>query len=401
VFFRSLVVLALGSLALGQTAPGSLPSASAPSRDSTLGVQIPRPEPGASTIGPNDPVITVRGLCDPATGSKTGKSASSRTAADCKTVITRAQFESLANALQPEMAPTMKKKLAELYPTMIVMAHTARKRGYDKSPQFKELMQFSHLQVLSMQLNRAVQKQADNVPAADIEKYYKENSAGFEQLSLQRIFVPKGKPPQIANDKTNTAAATQPAKSDEDAAKKEAESLETRAAAGEDFDKLQKEAYDFAGIASPGPGSRVEVFASELLPSQRAILDLKPGEVSHVFAESNGFYIYKFLAKEQKPLDDKVREDIKSKLAHQRFQSTMDQLHKSFVTTLSDAYFGTDPAQAGPTHGMPIPRLTPPGAVAPAVSSGAPVVSPAAAKVQVPEATTAKPPASQPAEPPQ
>jgi hypothetical protein len=79
------------------------------------------------------------------------------------------------------------------------------------------------------------------------------------------------------------------------------------------------------------------------------------------------------VGKEQKPLDDKSREDIKSRLAHQKFQSTMDELHKSFVTTLSDVYFGTEPAQAGPT---------------------------AAAKVQVPETTTAKPAAPQPAEPP-
>lgn len=409
MFFRSLTVLALGSLALGQAAPGSLPSATAPLPDSAVGLQIPQPAPRASTIGPNDPVITVRGLCDASIQSKTAKPTSPKTSADCKTVITRAQFESLVNALQPEMAPTMKKKLSELYPTMILMAHTAQKRGYDKSPQFRELMQFSRLQVLSMQLNRAVQKQAENVPPADIEKYYKENPAGFEQLSLQRIFVPKSKPPQAANDKTNAAAATQPAKSDEDATKQEAELLQTRAAAGEDFDKLQKEAYDFAGLATPVPGSNVKALASELSPAQRAVLDLKPGEVSHVLAESNGFYIYKFLAKEQKPFDDKAREDIKSKLAQQRFQSTMEELHKSFVTTLSDTYFGTAPAEAGPNHGMPAPPPTPRRAVTPTASSGAtaappssrpPVTSSAAAKVRVPENNSAKPAAAQPTEPP-
>jgi parvulin-like peptidyl-prolyl isomerase len=216
--------------------------------------------------------------------------------------------------------------------------------------------------VLSTQLNRAVQKQAENVSPADIEKYYKENSAAFEQLSLQRIFVPK-RAPQPANDKAGAGAAAQTAESEEDASKKEADSLQTRAAAGEDFDKLQKEALDFAGMATAAPSTSMKVLASELSPVERILLDMKPGEVSHVLGENNGYFIYKLVGKEQKPLDDQSREDIKSKLAHQKFQSTMDELHKSFVTTLSDAYFGTEPAQAGATRGTPVPRPVPPAVI--------------------------------------
>jgi PPIC-type PPIASE domain len=373
MYLRSLAVLALGSIALGQAAPRPLPSTPPRLPNDAIASRPSRSAPGAtSTVAPHDPVITIRGLCDTTTVSKAAKPVSSKAAPDCKTIVTRAQFEALANALQPAMPPAMKKKLAELYPTMLVMSHTAQKRGYDNGPEFKKLMEFSRIQVLSAQLNRAVQKEAENVPPADIDKYYKENSATFEQISLQRIFVPKGRGPQPANDKSG-GAATEPVKSDEDAAKNEAEFLQTRAAAGEDFDKLQTEALDFAGVTTPASSTSVRVLASELPAAQSTVLDLKPGQVSHVLADSNGYFIYKLVGKEQKPLDDKSREDIKSRLAHQKFQSTMDELHKSFVTTLSDVYFGTEPAQAGPT---------------------------AAAKVQVPETTTAKPAAPQPAEPP-
>jgi PPIC-type PPIASE domain len=404
---RSFAVLLLGSMALGQSAPGSPSAPSAPK--SAVGQRPSDPGSAAATsaVAPTDPVITILGLCDTPAASKTVKPASAKAPADCKTVVTRAQFESLANALQPEMAPVMKKKLAELYPTMIIMSHTARQRGYENTAQFKKLMEFSRLQVLSAQLNRAVQKEAENVPAADIDKYYKENSGTYQQLSLQRIFVPKGKAPQPGSDKTSPAGAATPAKSDEDAAKKEAESLQKRAAAGEDFDKLQKEAFEFAGLNTPTSSTNVKLAASDLPPAEHVVLDLKPGEISQALAETNGYFIYKFLGKEQKPLDDKSREEIKSKLAHQRFQSIMDDLHKSLLTTLSEAYFGTEAAQAGAGRSVPGSRPMPPftpaastGSPAAPVSSAARVSGPAAVKTEAPETTTAKPTTPQGAEPP-
>jgi hypothetical protein len=48
--------------------------------------------------------------------------ASAKTPAECKTIINRAQFEFLASVLQPKW-PAMEKKLAELYPTMMVVPH--------------------------------------------------------------------------------------------------------------------------------------------------------------------------------------------------------------------------------------------------------------------------------------
>ena len=44
----------------------------------------------------------------------------------CKTVVTRAQFEEIANALQSNMNAATKKRLADIYPKMLVMAHEAR-----------------------------------------------------------------------------------------------------------------------------------------------------------------------------------------------------------------------------------------------------------------------------------
>ena len=408
MYLRSLALLALGSIALGQQVTStSSPSIPAQVPSNATGARPPGPtlRPPVNGLGPRDPVITIQGLCDTPAVSKTAKRASDKVA-ECKTVITRAQFELLASALQPDLSPAMKRKLGELYPTMIIMSHTAQKRGYENSREFKELLEFSRIQILSAQLNRAVQREAETVPPADTEKYYKDNPAAFEQVTLQRIFVPKGKVAQHANDRASDGAVREAEKTD-DSVRKEAEALQARALAGEEFDKLQKEAFEVAGVTAPAASTNVvKLTAGELSPTERPLLDLKPGDVSHVLTQGNGYFIYKLLAKEKKPLDQ-AREEINSKLAHQRFQNTMDQLHKSFETTLSEAYFESEPTQTGASRPMPVPLpqggmvpATSPSAVGAATRSAVPVKSPADPNALLHESNGGKPDARLPAEPP-
>jgi hypothetical protein len=407
MYLRSLAILALGSIALGQQVTSTVsPSLPAHVPSSATDVRRPGPalQPLVNGLGPSDPVITIQGLCDTPAVSKTAKRASDKVG-DCKTVITRAQFELLASALQPDLSSAMKKKLGALYPTMIIMSHTAQKRGYENSREFKELLEFSRIQILSAQLNRAVQREAETVPPADIEKYYKDNPAVFEQVTLQRIFVPKGKGTPHANDKADGAARE--AEKSDDSMKKEAEALQGRALAGEEFEKLQKEAFEVAGVTPPAASTNVVTLtAVELSPTDRPLLDLKLGDVSQVLTHKNGYFVYKLVAKERKPLDQ-AREEINSKLAQQRFQNTMDQLHKSFETTLSEAYFESEPTQTGASRPMPVPRPVPQGGMVPATSPRAVMapphsavpVNPAAPNAQLGDSNGVKPDAP-PAEPP-
>jgi len=100
--------------------------------------------------------------------------ATSKTAADCKTVITKAQFEKLANGLTPNMTPQVKKQLAGVLPRVVAMSNAAEKKGLDKTPAFKETMKFYRMQILTTALQRSIQEEAAKVPPEDIAKYYKE-----------------------------------------------------------------------------------------------------------------------------------------------------------------------------------------------------------------------------------
>jgi hypothetical protein len=300
----------------------------------------------------------------------------------CKTVITRAQFEALANALQPNMNPQTKRRLADVYPRLLVMAQEAHKRGLEDKASFKELVQFNRLQILSQELGRALKDDADNVPQAEIEKYYKNNPEAFEQATLLRIYVPKEKqePPAKADAEAKEETAEDTAKdaakqkSDEDAMKKTADDIQKRAAAGEDFDKLQKEAYDSAGIqGAAAPTSIGQMTRNQIPVSQRAVLDLKAGEVSQLFTEPNGYYVYKVVSKQTKSLDQ-ARDEIRTTLSQQRLQDAMTKYQQESKATLNEAYFGppgpATPPRMGPggppagPGGRPQPPTSPPAGTA-------------------------------------
>src|SRR5208282_588124 len=98
-----LVCLLLAGLAYGQAAqPATPPAAGAKAEASTSAA----PEKAAEVkVGPDDPVITLKGFCADATQQGDA----------CKTVITRAQFEKLVETTQPGMPPAMRRNLASNY----------------------------------------------------------------------------------------------------------------------------------------------------------------------------------------------------------------------------------------------------------------------------------------------
>jgi hypothetical protein len=305
-------------------------------------------------VSPTTPVIVLDGVCEttPASKKTAGTASATKSAGECKTIITKADFESLANALQPNMNPATKRMLADRYPQMLILANAAHKRGLDTSPGFKKVVQFYRSQILAQELARSVKEQSEKVSQADIDKYYKGNPGEFEQASLQRLYIPKQKQVEAAGDKPESKSADQ-GKADEEALKKEADALRTRAAAGEDFDKLQKEAYEAAGLKGTPPQTNIGQLTRDELPvSHRAVMDLKAGEVSQVITEPNGYYIYKVASKDQKS-EEAVQAEIKMKLAQQKFQDEMQRIEGSAKTELNEAYFGSLPSGSGMPGMMP------------------------------------------------
>src|SRR6202140_2549979 len=189
-----LMCVLLGTLAWGQ----AIPSSPAPPQPTQT------PADSSAAVPPTAAVITVKGVCSPQpAAAKGGVAAKPATAAkspaekspaaDCKTVITKAEFEKLANGLSPNVTPQLKKQLASVWPRMIAMSDAAKKQGLDKTPQFEETLKFAKMQILANELQRNVQEQAGKIPPEEIEKYYKEHADVYEQLNIDGLFVPPTK----------------------------------------------------------------------------------------------------------------------------------------------------------------------------------------------------------------
>jgi len=361
---RWFLVLLLTNMVFAQaTAANSKAAKPATSMDQDDEERAPAPAP---QIAPDTAVITIKGICDEKPRAATAATKTAKPAApkgDCQTVVTRAQFEKLADALQPNMAPQVKRQLANSYPRILTMAHEARKRGLDKSPTFEEKLQFARQQLLMQELNRAIQAEAAVIPEKAIADYYRDNSAAYEQATLQRIFVPKSK----ALDTPRDTAKPEDVKARQEAAEaamtQEAEALRTRAAAGEDFEKLQKEAFDAAGLkSSPPPTNLGKMRRTNLPPTHASVFDLKSNEVSPVISDASGHYIYKLVSKQIPPLDE-VKEEIHANLQSQRMKDALQNIQNSTTSELNDAYFGASPAAPargpGRTNQQPVNKESP------------------------------------------
>src|ERR1700674_3905302 len=197
--FQCLVCLLLAGLAYGQAAP---PSTSTPATPPAAGAKAeksaspPAHKAPEVKVGPDDTVITLKGFC--ADAKQQGDA--------CKTAISRAQFEKLAESLQPGMSPAIRRQLATAYSRMLRMSTAAEKRSLDKGPKFDEMLYFARMQILSQELSRALQEESGKVSDSDIEDYYKKNEPSYEQATFARIFVPRAK--QIVNPVVRPKAGT-------------------------------------------------------------------------------------------------------------------------------------------------------------------------------------------------
>jgi len=311
-------------------------------------VQELQPAEDNSKVPPNAPVITINGVCDKST----------QNAADCKTVITRAEFERVINTLQPNMPKAQQKQFASRYVSVLLLAEKAKALGLDHGPEFDERMYLQRLQLLASLGGAQLQKDAANVSDSEIDSYYREHSADFKTISYDRIYVPKQKQVDTASQKPNDPDAQKKREASEAEMKQEAGKLRTRAAAGEDFAKLQQEAYDFAGMKLQATNTHVDKVRKNALPaSDGAIFQLKKGDVSEVFNDPQGYMIYKVDDFQDQPLAD-IREEVSRAVQSQKLKQASESLQKTAAsdTTYDDAYF-TVPA--APTLRNPGETTTP------------------------------------------
>ena len=348
---RIWLVCALGgNLLWGQANPGV---AAAPERAARQDDKSSSPS-SAMTVAIDAPVITIRGFC-PGSKKIDQKSSSEAGVAPCETVITRGEFEKIAAAIRPNLTISVKQQLASLYPRLLVMSQRAEELGLDQQEPYEQMIAFSRMQILSQGLTHKLQQDAANISDGEVADYYRKNPEMFEQYTLQRLLVPLRKmtaapnasAPKIDSNEKNDGqtTATQHAESAQQAAASErelndlAQNLRKRAAAGEDFVKLQQEAFESAGVKVASVTTSMGKVRRSALPANHgAIYQLKVGEVSQVVTDVDGHYVYKLEARDRLTLDE-ARGEIRQTLQGQRAKEDLEKIQASYSTETNDAYF--------------------------------------------------------------
>jgi len=151
------------TLAWGQTA-GEATASSQQGNDKTPLVTSPTAE-----VAMDAPVLTIKGFC-PGRGAPAGA-----VSATCETVITRAQFETIAAAIRPNMTASVKQQLASLYPHLLLMSKRAEDMGLDKQSPYEQMIVFSRMQILTQGLTHKLQEESSNISDQEIADYYQKN----------------------------------------------------------------------------------------------------------------------------------------------------------------------------------------------------------------------------------
>ncbi len=276
-------------------------------------------------VGPDTTVVDIQGICSGIGNDPTTKS-------PCATSISRSQFEAMFNAIGangPNPTTAARKSFAESYVQTLALADAAQKAGIEKDPEFTELLKVVRVRILGEVYRRSLEAKYGNPSEEDIAKYYKENTAKFENVKVDRVIIPK-----ISGRKISGTA--------EDAAKfvKDlANEIRERAVKGEDMTLLQADAYKKLGLPAP-PNSDMGTRRRGTLPSaiEAEIFALKPGEVTKLEIEPAGFTIYRLRSRDI-PSVDAVRGEIQKDLHLKNVETTIKAVMDNVHTNLNLDYF--------------------------------------------------------------
>lgn len=371
--FRLLLILLVASATAAAQTAGSSPSKSSVAKGQTSSAAKTRKsaathKTGAGTEPAGETVITVKGLCASASEG-IARPAAGSTKDACVSTIGKSSFEELVHAVAPNIPPNMRRNVAQQLVELLALAQAAEKAGIDKEPTFAEFLKVQKLTVLGNLYGRSLDEKYKHPPQSEIDAYYKEHQADFQEAKLRRVYVPKLDPTGKSTTPEQKAAYSEKAK-------KLADDLNARAQKGEDMQTLQKDAYTTLGITTTPPPAELGAIRKGALSPQtdKAVFALSSGGV-YMSDEPAAFIIYKLESKQQLS-EDSVKEEISRMLYQQKMQGQRKEISNSVKASFDDKYFNA--AVPAEKEGPAAPPAAKPSATPTSSPAPAPSVSPSA-----------------------
>ncbi len=347
---RSLIICILLSVTAAAQKPQNPPSKQAPAAPAATPSPSPASQPTPPSllkrderpaeVPPNQPVISIRGLCPAETNVATNIKVPST--AECTTSVTKEQFDNLVKAFnsnnQP-INPAQRRGLAEKYVELLLFSEAAKAAGVENTPTYAEVMRVLRLKTLGDLYLNQLAEQYRNPPEQEIEAYYQANQQKYEAAKLSRIYLPKNNPDPKATPEQKQEYQKKIQQVSDD--------IQARAAKGEDMAKLQKEAYTSLGITAAPPNTELSMARHGTFPPKldQEIFSHKAGEV-FPSDDASGYMIYRVDSRQTSPLES-VKAEISQQLFRQKMEAKTKELNAPVHAVYDDKYFGP-PAPAGP-----------------------------------------------------
>jgi len=278
----------------------------------------------AKPVNPNDPVVITAG---------TEK-------------ITKAQFESfmarLPEQIQRQLQNVPKRKVAQDYANLMVLAAEARRRKLDQSEEVQQQLELQTNNILIQALYRDVEKSIA-VDDAAMKAYFDQNKAQFEKVKARHILIRfKDSPVPLKEGQKDLTKEEALAKTND---------LKKQIDGGADFATLAKKESDDSGSGANGGELGTFGRGQMVPPFEQAAFTLPVGKLSDAVESQFGYHLIR--VDERADSFEANKEQIAARLKPETAAKKMEELRGATTVTFDDAYFGPAEPPAPPAPPAP------------------------------------------------
>ncbi|MSV32197.1 MAG: hypothetical protein EXQ57_06715 [Bryobacterales bacterium] len=250
------------------------------------------------------------------------------------TKVSKSEYEQFINALPPQIQTEAKgpnkRKVAEQYAELRLMAEEARKRKIDQTPAAKIQISLQQDQMLAQMLFRDLQTSVKMDDAA-VQKYYDEHKNEYEEVKARHILV-------RFKDSRVPLREGQKELSDAEAMAK-AQELKKQLDGGGDFAALAKTESDDTGTGAQG-GDLGQFARGSMVPEFDTAAFSQPiGKVGDPVRSAFGYHVIKVEERKNKALTE-MKDQIEKTLRPELAKAEVEAIKKANSISVDDGYFG-------------------------------------------------------------
>jgi parvulin-like peptidyl-prolyl isomerase len=248
--------------------------------------------------------------------------------------VTKKEYEEFISALPPQIQAEAngpnKRKVAEQYAELRLMAEEARKRKIDQTPAVKAQLAFQLDQALASILFRELQNEV-KIDDAALQTYYDAHKGEYEQVKAKHILI------RFTGSRVPVREGMKEI-SDSEALAKAAE-IKKKLEAGGDFAALAKAESDDTGTGAQG-GDLGSFGRGQMVPEFETAAFAQPiGKVGDPVRSAFGYHLIVVDSRNAKSMAD-MKGEIEKALRPDLAKKEIESIKKVNVISVDEGYFG-------------------------------------------------------------